>query len=100
MPIYHFKCLKCSEVYDELTVYDETGKYRSVKCPNCKSKQKEKTYDYDVTCTFSNPKESSKWDNFGYRAGHNMEKAKADRRAAEAVSHMGTDPYNHSRLKD
>ena len=32
-------------------------------------------------------------DNFSYRAGHNMEKAKNDRRAAESKSHMGKNPY-------
>ena len=47
---------------------------------------------------FGNPKESSKWDNFGYRAGHNMEKAKSERRVAESKSHMGTNPYGSKKL--
>jgi len=98
MPIYNFKCLKCSEEYEELTSYDETGKYKDIKCPQCKSKKKLRTFDYDITCTFGNPKESSKWDNFGYRAGHNMEKAKSERRAAETKSHMGTNPYSNKKL--
>ncbi len=100
MPTYRFKCLKCSIAYEELTSYDATEKYKDVKCPQCKSKRKERTFDYDVGVAFGNPKESSKWDNFSYRAGFNMEKAKGDRREAAKKSHMGTDPYNHSRLND
>lgn len=46
-----------------------------------------------MSCAFGSPKESSKWDNFSYRAGHNMETAKSDRRKAASKSHMGTDPY-------
>lgn len=98
MPIYKFKCLKCSVTYEELTDYDETEKYKGVKCPQCKSKRKQRTFDYDIAVTFTNPKESSKWDNFSYRAGHNMEGAKTCRREAEAKSHMGTNPYNSKKL--
>ena len=98
MPIYRFECLKCSRTYEELTDYDETDKYKDVKCPQCKSKKKKRTFDYDIAVAFTNPKESSKWDNFSYRAGHNMENAKATRRAAESKSHMGTNPYNSKKL--
>lgn len=98
MPIYTFRCLKCLETYEELTLYDETQKYKSVKCPSCKSKRKERVFSYSVNCSFDKPKESSKWENFSYRAGYNMEKAKEDRRNAETKSHMGKDPYNNPKL--
>ncbi len=98
MPTYRFSCLKCDESYEELTNYDDTGKYKLVKCPKCKSRKKERVFDYNVAVTFGNPKESSKWDNFGYRAGHNMEKAKSERREAEKYSHMGANPYNYKKL--
>ena len=98
MPIYQFECLKCSARYEELTSYDESDKYKDVKCPQCKSKKKKRTFDYNVSLTFGNPKESSKWDNFSYRAGHNMEKAKTERREAEGKSHMGKNPYNSKKL--
>lgn len=98
MPIYRFECLKCSCAYEELTESDESGKYKWIKCPQCKSKKKKRTFDYNVAVAFTNPKESSKWDNFTYRAGHNMENAKATRRAAESKSHMGTNPYNSKKL--
>lgn len=93
-----FKCLKCSKYYEELTQYDESGKYKDIKCPDCKSKKKEQTFGYEVNCTFDKPKESSKWESFSYRAGYNMEKAKEDRRNAAAKSHMGPNPYNSSKL--
>lgn len=98
MPIYQFECLKCSSRYEDLTTHDETGQYKHVKCPHCNSKKKRRTFEYDVAVTFSNPKESSKWDNFSYRAGHNMEKAKSERRSAESKSHMGNNPYGSKKL--
>jgi DNA-directed RNA polymerase subunit RPC12/RpoP len=98
MPTYVFKCNKCSQVYEELTSYDPTGKYKDVKCPNCNSIKKVRTYDYDVACTFDDPKSSHKWEKFTYRAGHNMNAAQELRRTAEAKSHMGTDPYNFKKL--
>lgn len=94
MPIYSFKCLKCERVYDEIAPHDPTGKFRKVRCPSCDSKNKERYY----------PGEVRDWDcgdkreRFGYRAGVNMEKAKAERRAAESKSHMGTNPYNSRKL--
>ena len=90
-----FKCLKCSYRYEEMTSYDEKGKYKGVKCPNCNSSRKKRTYDYNVCCTFGNPKESSKWDSFTYRAGHNMARAQGERRDAIAKSHMGSDPFKN-----
>lgn len=38
------------------------------------------------------PWETSKWDNFEYRAGYNMVKAQQSRRTAETRSHMGMTP--------
>lgn len=93
MPIYAFQCLKCKTRYEELTEYDASDKYKGVRCPDCKSKRKKKLLDYNINVAFENPKESSKWDNFSYRAGFNMEKAKGERRVAAAKSHMGTNPY-------
>ena len=98
MQMYTFECLKCEHRYEELCCVNDDGKYKGVKCPQCKSKRKRRTFDYDVVPTFSNPKESSKWDNFEYRAGFNMEGAKACRREAEAKSHMGANPYNSKKL--
>ena len=45
-----------------------------------------------VNVQFAQPWESSKWDNFEYRAGYNMVKAQGERRNAEAGSHMGSTP--------
>ena len=45
-----------------------------------------------VNIQFAQPWESSKWDNFEYRAGYNMMKAKRERMNAEAKSHMGSNP--------
>lgn len=101
MPIYDFECKKCSKEYSELTEYDETGKYKGVKCPHCKSKRKTRLLGGcgpGPAAVFTNPKDTSKWDNFSYRAGHNMENAKAERRAAEAQSHMGANPYSSKKL--
>ena len=92
MPLYEFKCDKCDVVYEELTSYDKTEKYKGVECPDCGSKSKIKLVS-SCGISFGNPKESSKWDSRSYRAGHNHERAKGERRHAEAASHMGTNPY-------
>lgn len=95
MPIYEFKCDKCDVVYEELTSYDKTEKYDGISCPDCGSKSKIKLLSgYGVS--FGNPKDTSKWDSRSYRAGHNHERAKGERRHAEANSHMGTNPYGKS----
>jgi putative FmdB family regulatory protein len=96
MPHYDFQCKKCETVYDEIVSYDEKGKYPTVKCPKCGSKKKDKLLSQIGGVMFSKPQESSKWDNFEYRAGYNMDKAQGERRAAEAASHMGANPYSHS----
>jgi putative FmdB family regulatory protein len=92
VPIYEFECKKCDVVYEELTSYDKTEKYKGVECPDCGSKSKRKLVS-GCGISFGNPKESSKWDSRSYRAGHNHERAKGERRHAEAASHMGTNPY-------
>lgn len=91
MPTYEFECKKCKSEYEEFVPYDATGKYKGVKCPSCGSKSKKKLMPSKVA--IGGPT-SSKMDNFGYRAGFNMDKAQGERRAAEAASHMGTQPFN------
>ena len=59
---------------------------------SCKSKRVEKLISMPADVVFTNPGGTSKWDNFSYRAGYNMEKAKEERRAAEA-QHKGKNPY-------
>jgi hypothetical protein len=61
-----------------------------VKCAKCKKKADSKFGAPNLI--FANPKDTSKWDNFSYRAGFNMEKAKGERRAAEAEA-KGEIPY-------
>ena len=46
-----------------------------------------------VNIQFAQPWESSKWENFEYRAGYNMVKAQEQRRRAETLSHMGATPH-------
>jgi putative FmdB family regulatory protein len=90
MALYDFVCSDCGEQYEELTPYDETGAYPSVECPKCKSQKKTKLFPDNMT--IGGPT-SSKLDNFEYRAGFNMEKAKKQRREAEAASRVGASPY-------
>jgi putative FmdB family regulatory protein len=87
MPIYDFKCKKCGEVFEELCRVDEK--------PSCKcgSLETEKLIS-SFAVTFADPTDTSKMDSFEYRAGFNMEKAKAVRRNAQQHDHMGVNPYN------
>jgi DNA-directed RNA polymerase subunit RPC12/RpoP len=88
LPLYEFTCLNCKKNYDELSSYDPKGKYPKVSCPECKSKKKlKKTSIVTLVGT------QSRRDLFSNKAGRLMDKAKGERRAAEAASHMGTSPY-------
>lgn len=94
MPTYNFQCKKCEEKYIDLVSYDPTGKYKSVQCPKCKSKRKTKLVNDILEVTFGNPRGTSKADKFTYVAGWNMNQAQEERRKAEALSHVGSNPYN------
>ncbi len=97
MPTMEFRCKKCETCYDTLVALDKTGKYKNVSCPNCKSKSKEKLISAP-TFTFAQPEGTDVWNSdsqgHDYRYKHTgAPKAKAERAMAEALSHMGTDPY-------
>lgn len=96
MPMFEFKCKKCNNQYETLTSFDKTGKYSKVACPKCNSKKKENLISL-CQHTFSDPVGTDKWnsDSTGhdYRFKHNTPKVKAERERAEALSHMGADPY-------
>jgi putative FmdB family regulatory protein len=93
MPVYSFVCLKCKNDYETLTSFDSSGKYSDVVCPTCQSKRKKQQVT-SANLKFTNPKDTSKFDNFGYRAGYNLEQAQNLRREAESASHMGSMPYS------
>ncbi len=96
MPVFEFRCKNCNVVYDALTAFDETNKYKGVECPECGSKKKDKLMS-GCAIVFAQPEGTDKWnsDSTGhdYRFKHNIPKVKQEREMAEALSHMGTDPY-------
>ncbi len=99
MPLYVFQCTikKCkTEVFEVLCRRDEIEK---VVCPGCDSKKIEKLLT-TPNVQFTNPQNSSKWDSFTYRAGYNLDKAKGDRRNAQAQSHVGATPYEDTERVD
>jgi putative FmdB family regulatory protein len=97
MPVYEFKCLKCENSYEELTPYDETGKYKKIKCSECGSRRKERLMS-STAFTFTNPEGTGRWNSetsgHDYRFKHNQPKMAKDRAEAERLSHMGSQPYN------
>lgn len=95
MANYVFKCKKCKEVYEELSSWDETGKYKHIKCPHCKSGNKKRLVTACREVIFTNPRGTSKSDSFDYVAKYNIEQAKDLRRNAERKSHMGPTPYGN-----
>lgn len=94
---YEFECGKCKFVYDEIVPYDETGKYKGVKCPECKSTKKTKLLSA-CSFNFSNPVGTDRWNSeslgHDYRFKHNLPNVLEQRKAAEIQSHMGSSPYN------
>jgi putative FmdB family regulatory protein len=103
MPIYKFECKKCHESYDELASYDESGKYPSVVCPNCGSTEKDKLAT-SSNFNFSNPIGTDRWNSgstgHDYRFKHNIPKVQAERKMAEVMSHMGSNPYGSTVQSD
>lgn len=99
MPLYEFECKNCNKRYDALTKFDETGKYKGVVCPECGSKKKNRLIS-SPSFAFSDPVGTDRWNNSStghdYRFKHNIPKVKEERALAEAVSHMGTNPYGDS----
>lgn len=93
---YDFECKKCQHVYEEFTEYDEKGKYPKVKCPQCGSKSKIKLMSAPAF-SFANPEGTDRWNSSStghdYRFKHNIPKVKEERAMAEAMSHMGANPY-------
>ena len=99
MPNYEFNCKKCKKKYEALTSYDESGKYKDVKCPHCNSKSKTKLMSA-CNHAFTNPVGTDRWnsDSSGhdYRFKHNIPNVQKEREMAQALSHMGTDPYGQA----
>jgi len=97
MPYFEFECKKCGEKYEELTTFDESGKYPGIKCPACNSKSKRKLISA-CHCVFSNPVGTDLYENsHDYRFHHEQDKkggVRDQRAAAEAASHVGPSPYN------
>lgn len=96
MPIYTFRCKKCNEAYEELVSYDATGKYKSVKCPACNSKSKEKLVDC-ASFAFTNPVGTDRWNSeaqgHDYRYRYKAPAVAKEREMAQKLSHVGPNPY-------
>jgi len=98
MPSYVFECKKCQNIYEDLTPYDKTGKYKGVECPDCGSKSKNKL---PTACSFqfANPIGTDKWNSDGtghdYRYKYNQPNVRKEREMARKNSHMGTKPYGN-----
>lgn len=97
MPVYEFRCLnkKCGKDFDTIAKYDETGKYKGVKCPHCGSAKKEKLVS-EMSFSFNQPEGTDMWRNsHDYRFKTKLPKAKAERAAATRVSKVGANPYKN-----
>lgn len=95
MPTYEFNCKKCNKDYETLTKYDESGKYKGVACPHCKSKRKERLVTV-ATFNFTNPVGTDRWtsDAMGhdYRYNYVLPRIKKEREMADKAN-AGVNPY-------
>lgn len=100
MGTYNFECKnkKCNITYEAISLYDETGKYTSVKCPKCGSKKKKKLLN-SCSHNFTNPVGTDRWTSdaggHGYRFEYNLPNVAKEREYATQNSHMGTNVYDH-----
>lgn len=103
MPFYELECKKCGHDYDIMsTMSAREENIKKAKCPDCGSKSKISLVSA-TNFAFSNPEGTDKFNNsHDYRFKHKMEKpggVKEQRKMAEAVSKMGTDPYGDADIK-
>lgn len=106
MPNYEFRCKKCEKKWSELvwpSEIDETEKYPTIKCPDCESVEKDRLMSV-CNFQFSNPVDTDRWNNgstgHDYRFKHNIPNLMAERKHAEEVSHMGSNPYGDTSVED
>ena len=93
MPCHDFACGDCGTYFEEFCQkHDDTGKYTDVACPSCRSHE-HKLIPSVFGLSFADPTTSSKFDNFEYRAGYNLDKARGIRRQGEASNHMGSNVH-------
>ncbi len=88
MPIYCFRCEKCGKEFEELRRMKNQADPAACSCGGGGLS----VITSPPTAIFTDPRGTSKWDNFEYRAGFNMEKAKKERRDAEMINRQGN-PY-------
>lgn len=95
---YEFECKKCGANYEEFCTFDETGKYKGVKCPRCKSSKKIKLIS-GANFSFSNPVGTDRWTSeaggHDYRYNWNKPNVAKQRDMAAAASHVGPTPYRN-----
>lgn len=103
MPCYSFECKKCQLVYDELTRWDESGKYPDVSCPQCGSAKKEKLISA-CNFNFAQVQGTDRWnsDSTGhdYRFKSKQDGTRLERAAAEKKSHMGSGDEIYKKIDD
>jgi putative FmdB family regulatory protein len=103
MGLYEFHCLSCDEKYSDICPYDETGKYKKVRCPECGSKKKEKLVSV-CNFAFAQPEGTSRWisDSKGhdYRYQHKAPSVRKEREQAEKKSHMGSGKEIYREIDD
>jgi len=102
MPLFEFQCTDCEAVYEELTKYDKSGKYKKVVCPKCGSKKK-KQLAHTFGFSFNNPVGTDLYrSSHDYRFKHNLPKVLAEREAAERanIGGQGRTPYGSDSVSD
>lgn len=96
MAVYEFICNDCQNRWNEMMPMSQFGKYEKIKCPKCESFNKDKVVSLCAPPVFSNPVGTQKFNDHDYRYHWNHDRpggVRDQRKAAEAASHVGADPY-------
>lgn len=98
MAIYELQCKKCDHLYDiQSLMAEQDANTKRAKCPECGSKSKERMIG-SISFAFGDPIGTDRYNNsHDYRFHHKMNEGgvKANRKAAEAASKVGNNPYPH-----
>ena len=89
MPTYLFHCPICVLTFEDLCSFSEI---KEIVCEKCGQKPNQ-IMTSPGSVIFTNPKGTSREDNFEYVAKYNYERAQSERRAAEQA--QGPSPYKN-----
>ncbi len=95
------RCNHCNKKEKNIWVTDKKGTEHLIcSYEDCPSNQPPKPTTPVCCIIFRDPRGTSRFEDFSYRAGYFMDKAQRERQAAEEASHMGSTKQIYNDIDD